>query len=264
MFAFFTKIAWILLQPSSLIGIAIGIGLWQLRRGRVQPAYRWLLGAAVALVVGGFSMLSDVLIMPLENRFPRPDLTDARIDGLIVLGGSEVASISSARKVIAVNDSAERYIDAVVLARRFPKARVVFTGGGEVLGDAGETEAASAARIFEQLGVATVRITLEDRSRTTWENALFTAPLLKQKPGERWLLVTSAWQMPRAIGAFRKAGLQVEAYPVDYRTTGLFKPWRLHVSFTEGLRRFDYVVREYPGLLIYWLTGRTSSLFPGP
>ena len=264
MFALFTKIAWIILQPSSLICIANGIGLWQLRRGQVAPAYRWLLGAFAALLIGGLTSLSDVLIMPLENRFPRPDVSQRRVDGLIVLGGAEVASVSAARNVIAVNDAAERYIDAIVLARRFPEARVVFTGGGEALGDAGETEAASAARVFEQLGVAADRITFESVSRTTWENAAFTKPLITQKPGERWLLVTSAWQMPRAMGAFRRAGLAVEAYPVDYRTTGAFKPWRLHASFTEGLRRFDYVVREYPALLIYWLTGRTTALFPAP
>jgi len=105
---------------------------------------------------------------------------------------------------------------------------------------------------------------LESLSRTTWENAAFVVPLVKQKPGERWLLVTSAWQMPRAMGVFRKVGIDVEAYPVDFRTTGQFYPWRLHGSLTDGLRRFDYVVREYPALLIYWLTGRSPALFPAP
>ena len=264
MFAVFTKIAWIVLQPSSLIAIAAMFGLWRLRQGRHQAARRWLAGATAALLIGGLSPASDLLIAPLEDRFPRPDLTGARIDGLIVLGGSEDTQVASVRHVIAVNEAAERYIEAVVLTRRFPGARVVFTGGGEVMNGASEPEAATAARIFAQLGVAGERMTLESRSRTTWENAAFVAPLVKQNPGERWLLVTSAWQMPRAMGVFRKVGIDVEAYPVDYRTTGEFKPWRLHGSLTDGLRRFDYVVREYPALLIYWLTGRSSALFPAP
>ena len=57
---------------------------------------------------------------------------------------------------------------------------------------------------------------LEDQSRNTRENAIFTRRLVDPKPGERWLLVTSAWHMPRAIGVFRKAGFEIEAFPVDY------------------------------------------------
>jgi uncharacterized SAM-binding protein YcdF (DUF218 family) len=263
-FAFVAKIAWSLVQPSSLIIAAFGVGLWKLNRDQAAPARRWLMGSMAALLIGGFSSLGDLLIVPLENRFPRPDLADAKIDGLIVLGGSEVPKISSTRQAIAVNDAAERYIDAMVLARRFPNARVVFSGGGEALSDAGETEAQSAARIFTQLGLAPERLTLEDRSRTTWENALLSAPLIGQKTGERWLLVTSAWQMPRAMGAFRKVGITVEAYPVDYRTTGRYAPFRVVGNMADGLRRFDYIVREYPALAVYWLTGRTTELFPGP
>ena len=264
MFALFTKVAWLLVQPSSLIAAALVVGVVLLCRGRLIAGRRWLVSAVVALLVGGLSSISDILIIPLEDRFPRPDLTNARIDGLIVLGGSEDARVAGARHVIAVNDAAERYIEAAILAKRFPNARVVFSGGSDALSDAQEPEAATAGRLLEGLGVARERLTLESGSLTTWENALLTAPLIAQKLGERWLLVTSGWQMPRAMGAFRKAGLTVEAYPVDYRTTGRVSWLRLHGSLTDGLRRFDYVVREYPGLLVYWLSGRSSALWPGP
>ena len=264
MFAVITKIAWTLLQPSSLLAFAAGVGIRQLRRGRPVSAFRWLAGAFTALLVFGLAPVGDLLIMPLESRFPRPDLSGASVDGLIVLGGAEDTRVASSRGVVAVNEAAERYIEAVVLARRFPTARIVFTGGGEALSGVSETEAATASRIFQQLGVDADRLTLEDKSRTTWENAAFLVPLLQRKPGERWLLVTSAWQMPRAVGVFRKAGFHVEAYPVDYRTTGAFKPWQFGSSLSEGWRRLDTIAREYPALLIYRLTGRTSVLFPGP
>ena len=103
-----------------------------------------------------------------------------------------------------------------------------------------------------------IALTFETKSQTTWENALLSAPLIAQQQGQRWLLVTSGYQMPRAMGAFRKAGLSVEAYPVDYRTTGTALRLYLNGSLTDGLRRFDYVVREYPALLVYWLAGRSS------
>jgi len=264
MFALTTKIGWMVLQPSSLLALAFAVGLWRLRQRRSVAAMRWLSGAFIALLAGGLLPISEVLILPLETRFVRPDLIGGNVDGLIVLGGSEDTRVASSRRVIAVNESAERYIDAVVLAQRFPRSRVVFSGGGEPLSDSGETEADTASRIFQQLGIGADRLVLENRSRTTWENAAYLVSLLQQKPGERWLLVTSAWQMPRAMGVFRKVGFRVEAYPVDYRTAAAFQPWRLHGSISEGWRRLDTVVREYPALLIYRLSGRTDELFPSP
>ena len=114
------------------------------------------------------------------------------------------------------------------------------------------------------MGVEASRLTIEDRSRDTWENAVFTKAMVAPVAGERWLLVTSAWHMPRAMGVFRKAGFAVEPWPVDYRTTG----WRDAATFfgspAEGLRRLDLVAKEYAGLVAYWLKGRSSALFPAP
>ncbi len=264
MFAIFTKYAWLLLQPSSLIAAALAVALWRVQQADLRAARRWLSGALAGLLLCGGTSISDLLIIPLENRFTRPDLDDADITGLIVLGGSEDAAVAAARNVIAVNEASERLIEGVALARRFPKARLVFTGGGEVSSRAGESEAATAGRLFAALGIGPDRVTLEAKSQTTWENALLSAPMIAQRQGQRWLLVTSGYQMPRAMGAFRKAGLIVEAYPVDYRTTGEMLRLHLNASLSDGLRRFDYVVREYPALLVYWLSGRSSALFPRP
>jgi uncharacterized SAM-binding protein YcdF (DUF218 family) len=124
--------------------------------------------------------------------------------------------------------------------------------------------AQTAARLFEALGVARDRITLEDRSRDTYENAAFTQRLLKPAASDRWLLITSGWHMPRSMGCFRRVGFPVEAWPVDYRTTGRFDPLRWHGSFPDGLRRLDFAAREYAGLFMYYVSGRTNALFPAP
>jgi uncharacterized SAM-binding protein YcdF (DUF218 family) len=96
------------------------------------------------------------------------------------------------------------------------------------------------------------------------ENALFSKAIAQPKGGERWLLVTSAYHMPRAIGIFRKVGFAVEPYPVDWRTRGLVDAWRPFPTMGEGLRRTDIAVREWVGLAVYWLTGQSSELFPAP
>jgi uncharacterized SAM-binding protein YcdF (DUF218 family) len=163
-----------------------------------------------------------------------------------------------------LNEAAERFTEAVALARRLPGARVVFSGGSAAVFADEPPEAETAARLFAALGIAKDRITLESASRDTYENAMFTARLIKPAAGQRWLLVTSAWHMPRAMGCFRQAGVAVEAWPVDYRTAPHFQPLRFHTALTEGWRRIDFIAREYVGLVAYYLSGRTSALFPGP
>ena len=121
-----------------------------------------------------------------------------------------------------------------------------------------------ALRLLESLGIPRARITLEDRSRNTVENAVLSKAIAQPKPGERWLLVTSAHHLPRAVGVFRKAGFPVEAYPVDWRTRGPEDALRPFASVGDGLRRSDTAVREWVGLAVYWLTGRSSELFPAP
>jgi uncharacterized SAM-binding protein YcdF (DUF218 family) len=105
---------------------------------------------------------------------------------------------------------------------------------------------------------------IESRSRTTRENALFSRRLVEPHEGERWLLVTSAWHMPRSVGCFRQAGFPVVPYPVDYRTRGPQDRWRTFSSLSEGLRRLDLATKEWIGLLGYRLAGYTDALFPGP
>jgi uncharacterized SAM-binding protein YcdF (DUF218 family) len=223
-----------------------------------------LWGGLAALLIGGLSPLGDLLIRPLEGRFARAEIDGAGVAGIIVLGGAEDSRATDSPQIAPLNEAAERYTEAVALARRLPQARVVVTGGSGMLITTGPQEADVAGRLFVALGVAKERLVLEAKSRDTYENALFTARLVNPKPGERWLLVTSAWHMPRAMGAFRRAAFTMEAWPVDYRTSPGLAMLRLQSSFPEGLRRIDFIVREYIGLVVYYATGRTDALWPGP
>jgi uncharacterized SAM-binding protein YcdF (DUF218 family) len=146
--------------------------------------------------------------------------------------------------------------------RRYPNARILFSGGSGALIDDADAEASFAVLLLESFGIARNRITLEDRSRNTVENAVFSKAIIQPKPGERWLLVTSAYHMPRAIGVFRKAGFPVEPYPVDWRTRRADDGLRPFATIVDGLRQTDTAVHEWVGLAIYWLTGRSSELFP--
>jgi uncharacterized SAM-binding protein YcdF (DUF218 family) len=148
--------------------------------------------------------------------------------------------------------------------RRYPNARILFSGGSGALIDDADAEASFAVLLLESFGIARNRITLEDRSRNTVENAVFSKAIVQPKSGERWLLVTSAYHMPRAIGVFRKAGFPVEPYPVDLRRPPAEGGLRPFATIVNGLWRTDTAVHEWVGLAVYWLTGRSSELFPVP
>jgi uncharacterized SAM-binding protein YcdF (DUF218 family) len=268
MFFATAKVLWFLAQPSSLtIGAALLGGLLSATRW-CRLGRRLLWGGGIALLLFGLTPLSDLLIVPLETRFARAEIDrpspDARpIAGIVVLGGGEDGHAANVPQLAPLNEAAERYTEAVALAHRLPQARLVFTGGSAALLTTVPPEAETAERLFTALGIPRDRITLESASRDTYENALFTARLLSPKPDERWLLVTSAWHMPRAMGCFRRAGFAVEPWPVDYRSPGRLE-LRFHSSLPEGLRRLDLIAKEYIGLVAYHLAGRTDALLPGP
>lgn len=218
----------------------------------------------VGLLVAGLSPLSAWTLAPLENRFPGFTDDGAPVTGIVVLGGAVEADTSIGRNQITVNEAGERGIALADLARRYPQARLVFSGGsGSNRADA-VSEAEIVSRFADTLGVPRNRLILEQQSRNTHENAVFSARMVQPKPGERWLLVTSAWHMPRSIGCFRKAGFDVTAYPVDYRTNWPRDAYRLASFASTGLGELDIGVKEWIGMIAYRIAGYTDEVMPGP
>ncbi len=245
--------------------IAIGLIGLVLLSTRFARLASWLVVTSLVLIaVAGLSPLGNVLILPLEQRFPPWDASRGPPDGIVTLGGMISPDVSSARGAVALNEAAERITATAELARSYPNARIILSGGTNALIFDGAIEAVFAVRQLEALGVPHDRITAEEQSRNTIENAVFSRLIANPKPGERWLLVTSAYHMPRAMGVFRTAGFPVEAYPVDWRTRGPADRVRPFELLGDGLRRTDTAVHEWIGLVAYWLTGKTGSLFPAP
>ncbi len=264
MFFILSKVLGFFATPSNGIMVA-GLCGALLLSTRFARTGRWLATASlVMLAIVGLSPLGNALIIPLEERFPPWDASGGAPDGIVVLGGAVSPDVAAARNQQALNEAAERMTAVVELARRYPAARIIFSGGDGSFGYEGGNEADSALRLFERLGLPGGRVIAEDKSRNTVENAVFSKRLAMPKPGERWLLVTSAYHMPRAVGVFRRAGFPVEAYPVDWRTRGRQDMTRPFSSVVDGLKRTDTAVHEWVGLAVYWLTGKSSELFPGP
>ena len=267
LFFYLSKIVWWFAAPSNvLIGLTVLGGLLLFTRWS-RGGRRLVVMAALGFVLCAFSPLGVWLARPLEDRFPVQGQEMPPPTGILVLGGSINQLTTAARGgQVTLTAAPGRLTEAVALARRYPEARLVFTGGSAALLRANAIdEARSAAKLFADLGILAERITLERESRNTYENAVLTKALVQPKPGERWLLVTSAWHMPRSVGIFRRAGWQVIAYPTDFETRGtereLFRPI---LPGSRGLDLVDRMAREWLGLLAYRIGGRTDALFPAP
>jgi uncharacterized SAM-binding protein YcdF (DUF218 family) len=206
------------------------------------------------LAVIAWLPLGDVLLYELEHAESRTEVP-GRVDGIVLLGGAERQGLTAAYGFVHMNDESERITAFVGLARRFPDARLVFSGGSGKLTSTPMSEGEVIQMFFREQGLDAGKVLVEDRSRNTYENALFTKALVQPKPGERWLLVTSAFHMPRAVAVFRKEGWEVLPWPVAYRT---FPQPALTVDgdAIEQFNKLNRALHEWLGLLAYRMTGK--------
>lgn len=239
---------------------ATALGLVLLRYHRPRLGY-WL------AVVGTGSMVAvtmlpipELVLAPLENRFPLPQALPADLAGIIVLGGAIDPIETAARGIPSLNSSAERMTTFVKIARLYPSAKMVFSGGIGTLRRSKRTEAQVAKQLFSDLGLDPANIVFEGNSRNTYENALYSQQLAHPEPGQTWLLITSAEHMPRAVGIFRQLNWQVLPYPVAYKSDTEYQA----SGFGASLEKLDGAVREWCGLIAYRILGRTNALFPAP
>ncbi|KAA0684737.1 YdcF family protein [Azospirillum brasilense] len=261
-----SKLLWLLVSPGNLLVLILTAGTVLLFTRRLAHwGRRLVVAVTVGFVIVMVTPIASWVALPLEERFPRPELPE-RVDGIIMLGGAVNPPITRDRGEPSVNDAAERVLGFAELIRRYPQARAVFTGGsGRLAGqDALDLREDLAVRgALRQVGIDPDRVTYENESRNTWENALFSQRLVRPKPEETWVLVTSAMHMPRSVGIFRQVGWEVIPYPVDYRTRFGGRPF-VRFEFDKQIDALQDPVREWIGLVAYRLMGRTDSLFPGP
>lgn len=264
MYYYLSKILEIFAVPSNLILIIVicGLLLWATRYARLGR--RIAVTGIMLLLIAGMTPLGTALLVPLENRFPQWNAGEGAPDGIVVIGGIINTHVSVLRRHISFDPAVERLLAAIDLHRQYPAARIVFSGGDSNLIFKGMPESELAVQFLESYGVPSDDILVDRTARNTMENAVNAKKIAAPKPGERWLLVTSAFHMPRAIGLFRAAGFPVEAYPVEWLTGGWGDVIDLQPSLLGGFVDLDIAAHEWEGLFIDWIVGRTSTLFPGP
>jgi uncharacterized SAM-binding protein YcdF (DUF218 family) len=257
------KLVWAVLQPGNLLVLCLiaGIFLFLVSRGRHG---RLLVGlAALGFILLAVAPIGPAMLLALEQRLPRPAALPEQIDGILVLGGAVEPALSLSYGETVFNSAVARVLGGIALARRHPEAKFALIGGEGGFVSIGLPESRATLGFVVEQGIAPERVVLEERSRSTHENAVFTKELIRPAPGATWILVTSAYHMPRAVASFDAVGWPVIPYPVDYKIdpqTGL----GANFSLLDGLGASTLAGKEWAGLLGYRLMGWTRRLFPEP
>ena len=259
-----SKIAGFLVSPvHMLVGLAFASTFWPqvTKRSASFRVIQLILGILLSMLI---FPVGNELLVPLETRFAAPSKLADRVDGIIVLGGAVDEVLSAGQGHLSINAEAERLLAPVSLLRSYPHARLVLTGGSSSLNPGPFKESDKVRPFWRDAIVDHGQVLYEEASRNSHENAIFTRDLVNPKPGEKWLLVTSAAHMPRSMGLFRKSGFDVIPYPVAFKSTGKSGQWYVPRTAGAALGNIESAVHEYVGLWVYYQTGRIDDLFPAP
>ncbi|WP_159945876.1 YdcF family protein [Rhizobium sp. 18065] len=259
-----SKLFWMAAQPLSLAFLFVAVALLALIFHGRKTAMSALVASLLILFLTLYTTLGSYALQGLEARFPRPSGDPEALTCMIVLGGAFETEVTTQRGGIEFNQAAERFIEALRLAERFPQSKIFVSGGDGSLSGRYEGDAVASERFFATFGVAPERLIGEPASRTTFENVENSGSLLEQRGLRNCLLITSAFHMPRSIGLFRKAGIDVVPWPVDFRTSGIVTPALDFTQPTLNAQQMATAVREGIGLAAYYVLGRTSALYPAP
>lgn len=219
------------------------------------PRGAWACFWVAAVILWGASTPwgTEALLRPLQEPY-RQHVLPPKVDAIVVLGGALDLDNSSPGQA-EYNPAADRLIYGVRLARRYPRAVLVFSGGTASLFDKVHTEAPLLRDEAIALGTPPQRILIEDRSRNTRENAVESKRVLAPTKSTSVVLVTSAFHMKRALACFRKAGLPATPYAVDFRGHRSARDPFGWVPEANNLAESTSAIREYVGALMYRLQG---------
>lgn len=254
-FFWLSKLLWVLVSPDNLFVLLTATCLALMLRGMVKAAKPLLMFLVSTMILISLFPIGEWMLYPLESRFQTNPPLPNKVEGIIVLSGPEDPVASANWNQVELGSAAERDLAFMQLVRRYPNAKAIFTGGSGILTDQTHKGAHVAKQLFAEQGLDVTKILFEDQSRNTAENAKYSYALAQPKPTEKWILITTAWHMPRSVGVFNKLGWAVLPYPVDHYTNpnDLF---RVEWDFSGNLDLLNTATKEWVGLVAYYWMGK--------
>lgn len=261
MFIILSKIIPPLIYPLGFSCILIIASIWLYRKNRLQRGL--LVLAFLLLFLGGNRWVAWGLIRSLEWRYlPPSEIPHA--DVIVVLGGSTHSAVYP-RQMVEIDSAGDRILYAFSLYQQGKADHLLLTGGAIDWMNSDINPATDMASLFGVLGIPQNALWLVTDSRNTYEDALYSAKLLREKGISRIILVTSAFHMPRSVGLFEKQGLEVIPAPTDFTVTqqGWQNLLNNNISgyffnslpSAENLSTTNRALKEYLGILVYSING---------
>ncbi len=260
MFFILSKLFWVVARPLNFLFFLTIAALLAGRFGLVSLRRIGLVASAALFFIFGFTQFTDYLLLKLETVVPVAEIP-GNPAGIIILGGGIGTKSASGGIGYHLGEASDRLVKGLELRQQFPNVRFIYSGGSGTLISDELPETVGAAEMVRAIFGDDRGMELEDKSRTTHENAIEVAKMLGSDKGKPWLLVTSAFHMSRAVGCFRKVGINVVPVPTDFRSEPLQFPWIMDETPIQFLKA-SLLVKEYVGLAAYYLTGRTDALLP--
>ena len=199
-----------------------------------------------------------ILLYFLEKDYFSKLTTSQNVDGILVLSGYENVAFSSEYDQLYLGGSTNRLIESIRVYKKFPKAKLLFSGGsGSYISNSLSTEIAE--EFYNIYFSDNTKMLFESNSSNTYENILNSKELVRPDSEENWIIITSAFHMPRAIGVANRLGWKLIPHPVDYKMSK--KSFRQFFTFNilENIYFFQISSHELFGLLVYRLMDRTSN-----
>jgi uncharacterized SAM-binding protein YcdF (DUF218 family) len=229
-------------------------GIAHLRNSR-KKRRKLLVFSLVTFFIIHLSPISRIMLYQLEHRFPQEIDLPNNAKGLILLGGNFSLLESQSKGRPIYNLAGGRVIEFIGLARRYPNLPIVFTGS--------PVEVELTKKLFDEMGIDPARVTYENESQNSLDNAGNSYKLIRPRPEDKWILVTSAFHMPRSIGLFKGTGWNVTAYPVDYHIASLkVSKLILGVLDRQNPIAWRIVTSEWAGLFNNYINVKSPEFFP--
>ena len=246
------------LKPYPLLFLLIGLALvreWRRpREGRRRPVSLSILFGLLTL--GSLPAFSHLALGTLEWGYPPLRTIPPDATAIVVLGCGILPPDGVRLKTELPADAVARCMHALEVHRRAPRLPIILSGGKALSWQPGPTESETMRDFLRDAGVPPEVLRIEDRSRTTYENGLGVARLLKETGLRRVILVTDARQMRRALGVFRKLGIDAVPSACAHRATRFERSLLSVVPSPRAAADCEQVFHEWLGLLVYRVRGK--------
>ena len=257
---YLSKILWLILNPFNFFIFVniITIFLYFINFKRIS-LFIFLINFIFLLTISIFP-IGNFLIHKIEKEYHLKNMVPNNLDGILILGGATSPTLFKEFNQVSVNDSAERLIESVKIIKEFKNSKIIFSGGSGVVGRPELGHAEAAKFFYKKMEINTDRIIFENKSRNTYENILFSNEIVNPRKNEKWLLITSASHMKRALLIGLKQDWKLIPYAVDFK---IRKKYEFKPSFNllSNLNSFQQASHEWLGLISYYFMKRTDRIF---